>query len=188
MKQLFSIFLLLLFSNNVISQDIHSSKEGLYAKDGVLIGNKNELINQCIQGLNVKENTSFEQKYNICECNLNLISKFYTSKQILDFMKNGENPYLAIFKTQNSDIKKEYTDCLEKSIETFDGSENLTVLSKNFKQDFVIACEYNLKTNNNIDQDKVDIQLYCNCIANEFEKVGITFSMIEKFKDENSVE
>lgn len=183
MKLFFTILIFNFCTFNNNAQEI----ENLYAKDGVLLGNKSELTTQCAKTIDVKSNISFNEKYRVCECNLELISKFYTSKEIIELIKSGKSPYTEIYNSKNPEIRKDFEECSAKYLEILDPKQNLTTMTKNFSENFIIACEYNLNNDSEIDKSKIDIDKYCECLNNECVKKGISISDIKDFEDKNSI-
>lgn len=179
-----TLFLILcLFSYNLFSQ----SNENLYAKDGVLIGKKKDLIVQCANVVEVKARATFDDKYEVCECVLNLICKFYTSKELIALMNSGTNPYKAIFTSENPLVKTEFKECSGKYLEILDPSKNMVTMAPNFSENHIIACEYQLNNDEKIDKKKIDVNKFCDCLDKEYSKRGITISTLKEFQDENSV-
>ena len=176
------IIIICLFSYNIFSQ----SNENIYAKDGVLIGKRKDFIMQCAIGIEAKPNATFDEKYQVCECVLNLFSKFYTSKELIALMNNGKNPYTEIFLSENPLIKIQFKKCSSKYLEIIDTSKNLTTMAPNFSADFIIACQYTMKNEKEIDKS-IDINKYCECLDNEYSKKGITVSTLKEFQDKNSI-
>lgn len=175
-----SLLIICLFSCIIFSQ----SNENIYTKDGVLLGKKKDLIKQCANGMEAKSTATFDDKCDACECVLNLFSTYYNSKELFTLMNNGKNPFKEIFISDNPIIKTEFKECLGKYLKLLDTSKNLTTMTPNFSEDFIIACQYTMKT----DYDKyIDINKYCECLDNEYSKKGITISKLKEFQDENSV-
>ena len=182
MKVILALLILL------ISLKINAQKtENLYTKDGIILGNKTQLINQCVKGIKVKSDTNPDEKIKVCECNLNLISKFYTAKELRQIMDSGQNPYMEIFKSKNPEILEEFKQCSSKYIKILDQNANLTTMTKNFSDSFIMACQYQLNNDISINKENIDIIKYCECLDNEYSKKGITISNLKEFQDENSV-
>ncbi len=177
------LLIICLFSSNLFSQ----SNENLYSKDGFLLGKKADLIFQCTSGFEVKSTATSDEKFEICECVLNLFAKFYTSKELITLMNNGDNPYKAIFYSENPLIKEEFKDCSGKYIKILDSSKNLVNMTPNFSKEYLSACQYELNNNKEIDKSSYDINKYCDCLSEEYSKNGITVAKIKEFQDENSV-
>lgn len=178
-----TFIIICLFCSKIYSQ----SSDNLYTKDNVLIGNKAKVISECANGIAVKSSATYKEKYEVCECVMTLITKFYTAKELLALMNSGENPFESIFTSDNILIKTEFKDCSNKYLSLIDKSTNLKTLSSNFSKDFTIACQYTMNNEKGIDKNIFDVNKYCECVETELSKNGVTISTLKEFQDENSV-
>jgi hypothetical protein len=167
--KLIPAILLLLIANSLFSQD---EDKIIHTKEGTTLGHKKSLVIQCKKSYSAPpENKIISQ---VCECQVNLLDRRYSMKQLRSYQKKYKEAGLAQLMEEDTLLKKEFKKCTE-------GVNDILLLSiPDYRKNFIVKCVDNLRSGNEKPLNDTLAALFCNCAIEVMEKRKIT---LEKFDD-----
>ena len=175
MKKIISAILFLLSVNTSFCQD---EDKVIHTKEGSFIGEKKMLVMQCKENYAAPaENKMVTQ---ICECQVNLLDRRYTTKQIKTYDKKYK--LRGLFKLMNDDtlLQRQLKEC------TSSGNKVLMISIPGYRQNFITKCVDRLKLSTTKPVNDTLATLFCSCTADVMEKRKITLERFDDLGDPNS--
>lgn len=169
MRKLLVAILFLFIAKEVFSQD---DDKIIHTKEGTTLGHKKSLVFQCKKSYAApSENKVITQ---ICECQVNLLDRRYTMKQLKSYQRKYKNVGLAQLMEEDTLLHKEFRKCTE-------GVNDILLLSiPDYRKSFISKCVDNLTLSNLKPLNDTLAALFCSCAIEVMEKRKIT---LEKFED-----
>ena len=185
------VILFLLFYQFIFSQ---IDENNLYFKCGTLFGNKYELATACAKNVEKKYSKNFKKQdyknqFDYCSCFLTLVAKNYTFEEANEVLKNHKNDFLLALlnNPNNKKIIDELKICGSYIGQDLKNDYDLSKDSDQFEEVIKKVCEYDFENTSNINKNKYNIDVYCECLSNELANKGLKISEFKDFKDSNSV-
>ena len=144
----------------------------IHTKGGTGIGTKKSLVIQC--KLSYAAPTENKMITQICECEVNLLDRRFTMKQIKTYQKKYKEKGLYQLMEDDTLLQRQLKEC------TASGSNILLTSIPGYRQNFVTKCMDNLKGSTTKPLNDTLAALFCSCAADVLEKRKIT---LEKFDD-----
>ena len=186
-KNILILTFLLTQSIFVYSQFKKNDDKNLYFKDGTLFGNKYELATSCAKKVKDEYSADFNNQYNYCSCFLTFITKHYTYAEFNEVLKSNKDFVSEIIKSKDKELIDELKICGNSLIKEIEPTYNLASINEKFGEVFIKGCIYDVENTPGINRNEFNINLYCECLSDEFTKEGLKVSNIKDFKDTNSV-
>lgn len=187
MKNIIILFFAFAFSQSILSQSNDNGNKNLYFKCGTLFGNKYELATSCAKKVKDKYSADFNNQYNYCSCFLTFIAKHYTYEEFNEVLKSKKDFISEIIKSKDKELIDELKICGNSLLKEIKPTYNLASINDKFGEMFVKGCQYDIENTLGINQIEFNINMYCECLSDEFTKQGLKVADIKDFKDTNSV-
>lgn len=166
------IKLLVLSFVTCISGLAQESGRFIYTKDGKTLAQKRALVIQCSKGYAAPPDNKIVAK--LCECQVNLLDRRYTLKEIKRYEKIYKGNGLWQLMADDTLLQRQMKECVN-----VDG--NVLMLSiPEYRKSFVTKCMDNLKSSSDKPLNDTLTAIFCNCAADILEQRKIT---LEKFDD-----
>ena len=168
-KLTLAILLLLSVVPHLFGQD---EDKIIHTKEGGVLGHKRTLVIQCKKSYAAPpENKIITQ---ICECQVQLLDRRFTNKQIKTYQKKYKSYGFAQLMEEDTLLQNEFKKCSE-------GVNDVLLLSiPNYRRNFISKCVDNLKSGIQKPLNDTLASLFCSCAVDVMEKRKIT---VEKFED-----
>src|SRR4030095_10967214 len=166
---------LLLLSLHSFSQD---EDKFIHTKEGSQLASKRMLVLGCKEKYGApSENQLIKQ---VCECQVNLLDRRYSNKQIRSYQKKYKNGAISRLIDEDTSLQKQFKECLEGG-----GSVSLLTLPS-YRQSFVTKCVDNLRLRIDRPLNDTLARLFCNCAAEVLEKRKVSLEKFDDLSDPNS--
>jgi hypothetical protein len=175
MMRTISIILFLLLADCLFGQD---DDKVIHTKEGGAIGFKKSLVIQCKKSYAAPpENKIIAQ---VCECQVNLLDRRYSLKQIKNYQKKYKDAGLARLMEEDTLLQKEFKKCTE-------GANDILLLSiPDYRKNFIIKCIDNLKLGSEKPLNDTLATLFCSCAIEVMEKRKLTLEKFDDLRDPTS--
>jgi len=169
MMKTISAILFLFIANSLFCQD---EDKIIHTKEGTILGDKKSLVIQCKKSYAAPPENKVITR--ICECQVELLDRRYTTKQLKNYQKKYKNSGLSQLIEDDTLLQKEFKTCTE-------GVNDLLLLSiPDYRKNFISKCIDNLKSSILKPLNDTLATLFCSCAIDVMEKRKIT---LEKFED-----
>ena len=147
-------------------------------KEGHSLGPKRAFIAMCKKGYGAPADNQIITK--VCECQVNLLDKRYSMKDIKAYSKVYKGNALGMLIQEDALLQKQIKECSA-------GMEHLLLLDiPEYRKSFVSKCIDNIKLRSQQPVNDTLAAIFCNCAANVIEKRKTTLEKFEELADPSS--
>ena len=176
MPKYFPLLIALLLSG--LHSKCQDEDKFIHTREGAQLGAKKFLVMGCQQGYGAPaENQLIKQ---ICECQVNLLDRRYTNKQVKAYQKKYKSRAIFMLMNEDSSLQQQTKQCYE-------GTNNIALLTlPAYRQSFVGKCVDNLRLQTDKPLNDTLARLFCSCAADVLEKRKISLEKFDDLSDPNS--
>jgi hypothetical protein len=167
---------LIIFRQYSFGQD---DSKVIYTKDGKILGPKRAFLTMCKKGYAAPPDNKIVN--HICECQVNLLDRRYTTRQIRDYEKRYHGEGFSQLLQEDTLLQRQTREC------TKDVNEVLLLSIPAYRQSFVSKCIDNLKLKSEKPLNDTLAAVFCNCAANIMEQRKVTIERFDELLNPSSL-
>ncbi|MGZ3879966.1 MAG: retroviral-like aspartic protease family protein [Flavisolibacter sp.] len=158
-----------------IAQDYN---EYIHTKDGKSLETRHKLILACVRNYGAPAGNAVVKQ--ICECEVNLLDRRYTMKEIREYQKKYRTNGFARLIEQDTLLQNQIKECSQ--------SSNVLLYSiPAYRQSFVTKCIENLRASTDKPVNDTLAAMFCNCAADIMEQRKLTLDKMDDLSNPSSL-
>ena len=171
-------YILLLFIFIVSIPQAKAQGEYIFSKEGKPELNRRQAIADCVKSLH--KSPTDKTILDICECQINLLDRHFTSKEFRQHKKNGFIDITGLIKS-DSLFEKEINEC-------FTGTgQTVLITAENFGDKFISNCMKVIQKNTQKKLDSNRVKQFCSCQLDFVKTKKISDEEMQELGNSNSI-
>lgn len=153
-------------------------QEGIYTKEGRVVLNRRQVVNNCLAALN--KDRSDKTALAICECQANKLNNRFTNKQYKQHTKNNVIDLTGLI-GEDSLVQKEIQECYLASGQT------ILLQAEGFENEFVEQCRKSIQSSSDKTLDPGRLDSFCRCQLQMVKTKRLTDQEMNTLSNPNSL-
>jgi hypothetical protein len=169
--------LVLLFLSIAGGSAAQDDNEYIHTKDGKSLETRHKLIIACVRSYGAPAGNAVVKQ--ICECQVNLLDRRYTMKEIKEYQKKYKVDGFVRLMEQDTALQRQTKECSE-------GSKVLVYNIPAYRQSFVSKCMENIRASTDKPVNDTLASMFCNCAADIMEQRKMTLDRMDDLSNPSS--